>query len=118
MQTFTDTGGNKGLAPGTYYYRVKAFAAGLPDSAYSNVDGVRFALPGQPLTVSHGFESSGDLTANGSAEIFPVPAPVGTFAGQVFIACVVEGGVVLTDFFQQCLQISTTNRTAASMRRW
>src|SRR5207253_3997659 len=67
--SFIDTGGNKGLAPGTYYYRVKAFAAGLPDSAYSKIDSVRFALPGQPLTIAHGFENHADLSANGSAEI-------------------------------------------------
>src|SRR5262249_6252482 len=44
--TFTDTTGpnNQGVAPGTYYYRVRAFATGLPDSAYSNVDSVRYAL--------------------------------------------------------------------------
>src|SRR5262249_17727835 len=35
--TFTDTNpDDKGVVPGTYYYRVKAFAAGLADSAYSN----------------------------------------------------------------------------------
>lgn len=33
--------------------------------------------------------------------------------GQVFVACVIEGGIVLTDFFQYRFQISTTNRTAA-----
>jgi hypothetical protein len=90
--TFTDTNGNKGVVPGTYYYRIKAFATGLPDSAYSNVDSVRFALPGQSLTIAHGFESSGDLTANGSAEIFPVPAPVGTFAGHQDIGQVAAPG--------------------------
>src|SRR5262249_38942966 len=90
--TFTDTNGISGVSPGTYFYRVKAFAAGLPDSAYSNVDSVRFAHPGQPLTISHGFESSGDLTVNGSALIFPVPAPVGTFAGHQDIGRVATAG--------------------------
>jgi len=42
-----------GVPAGTYYYRVKAFATGLPDSAYSNVDSVRFATPGSPLTIDH-----------------------------------------------------------------
>jgi hypothetical protein len=64
--TFTDTTGpdNQGLAPGTYYYRVRAFATGLPDSPYSNVDSVQYAIPGQPLTINH--FSRGDLTTNGS----------------------------------------------------
>jgi hypothetical protein len=66
--TFTDTNGLKGLAAGTYYYRVKAFATGLADSAYSNVDSVHFALPGQTLTIS---PLAGDLTVNGSAKTLP-----------------------------------------------
>jgi hypothetical protein len=68
---FTDTTGpnNQGLADGTYYYRVKAFATGLADSGYSNVDSVRFAAPGTALTIDHsgGFTSHNDLTANGNA---------------------------------------------------
>src|SRR5262249_40901250 len=83
--TFVDTNpdGN-GVPAGTYYYRVKAVATGQPDSAYSNVDSVRFAMPGTPLTVDHsgGFASHGDLTTTGSTAIFPVPAPVGTFLGH------------------------------------
>src|SRR5207248_228263 len=62
--SFIDTNGNKGLPAGSYYYRVKAVANGLPDSPYSNVDSVRFALPGQTLTIAHGFENSSDLTAD------------------------------------------------------
>jgi hypothetical protein len=76
--TFLDTTGpnNQGLADGTYYYRVKAFATGLPDSAYSNVDSVKFVQPGSTLTIDHsgGFNSNNDLTANGSA----------TFVGFVY----------------------------------
>jgi hypothetical protein len=76
--TFTDTSGpnNQGVADGTYYYRVKAFATGLADSAYSNVDSVTFVQPGSTLTIDHsgGFASNGDLTANGSA----------TFVGFVY----------------------------------
>src|SRR5205823_6128557 len=74
------------------FTRVKAVANGLPDSAYSNVDSVRFALPGQTLTIAHGFENSTDLTANGSAEIFPNPAPVGTFSGHQDIGGVATAG--------------------------
>jgi hypothetical protein len=92
--TFTDTTGpnNQGVAPGTYYYRVKAFAAGQADSGYSNVDSVRYALPGTPLTITHGFESHGDITTNGTASIFPNPAPVGTFLGHQDIGGVVAPG--------------------------
>jgi hypothetical protein len=76
--TFLDTTGpnNQGLADGTYYYRVKAFATGLADSAYSNVDSVNFVQPGSTLTIDHstGFTSHNDLTANGSA----------TFTGFVY----------------------------------
>src|SRR5262249_35452116 len=60
--TFTDTNpDDMGVSEGIYYYRVKAFATGLADSAYSNVDSVRFAMPGTPLTVDHsgGFGSHG-----------------------------------------------------------
>jgi hypothetical protein len=71
VTTFIDVNpdGN-GVPAGTYYYRVKAFATGLPDSAYSNVDSVNFAQPGSPLTIDHsaGFTSHGDLTANGNAQ--------------------------------------------------
>jgi hypothetical protein len=69
--TFTDTGpGGQGLADGTYYYRVKAFGTGVADSAYSNVDSVKFVQPGSTLTIDHsgGFTSHGDLTANGNAQ--------------------------------------------------
>src|SRR5262249_39582036 len=94
--TFTDTTGpdNQGVAPGTYYYRVKAFATGLPDSAYSNVDSVRYALPGQPLTIDHsgGFGSHGDLTTSGTTTLFPNPAPVGTFLGHQDIGGVAAPG--------------------------
>jgi hypothetical protein len=94
--TFTDTTGpdNQGVAPGTYYYRVRAFATGLPDSAYSNVDSVRYALPGQPLTIDHsgGFANHSDLTTSGSATIFPTPAPVGTFLGHQDIGGVAAPG--------------------------
>src|SRR5262249_41598400 len=48
--TFVDTNPNgQGVPPGTYYYRVEAFAPGLPDSAFSNIDSVRFAAPGTTL---------------------------------------------------------------------
>src|SRR5262249_1274782 len=90
--TFTDNNPVMGLAPGTYYYRVKAFAAGQPDSGYSNVDSVRYALPGTPLTITHGFATFGDITTNGSANIFPKPAPVGTFLGHQDIDGVVAPG--------------------------
>jgi hypothetical protein len=73
-----------GVANGTYYYRVKAFAAGLADSAYSNVDSVKFLKPGTTLTIDHsaGFASHSDLSTSGSTSIFPNPAPVGTFLGH------------------------------------
>jgi hypothetical protein len=94
--TFTDTTGpnNQGVADGTYYYRVKAFATGLADSAYSNVDSVNFVQPGSTLTVDHsgGFASHGDITTNGSASIFPNPAPVGTFLGHQDIGGVAAPG--------------------------
>jgi hypothetical protein len=93
--TFVDTNPDgKGVPDGIYYYRVKAFATGLPDSAYSNVDSVRFAQPGSPLTVDHsgGFGNAGDLTTSGTATIFPVPAPVGTFAGHQDIGGVAGPG--------------------------
>ncbi len=94
--TFTDTTGPnfQGVVPGTYYYRVKAFATGLTDSAYSNVDSVRYALPGTSLTIDHsgGFGSAGDLTTTGSTTIFPVPAPVGTFLGHQDIGGVAAPG--------------------------
>jgi hypothetical protein len=59
-----------GVPAGTYYYRVKAFATGLTDSAYSNVDSVDFAQPGSTLTIDHsaGFTSHNDLTANGNSQ--------------------------------------------------
>src|SRR5262249_29569049 len=81
--TFVDTNpdGN-GVPEGIFYYRVKAFATGQADSAYSNVDSVRFAMPGSPLTITHGFENHSDLTTTGTATIFPNPAPVGTFLGH------------------------------------
>src|SRR5205807_10533014 len=53
---------------------------------------VRFALPGQTLTTSHGFENDNDLPANGSAEIFPTPAPAGTFSGHQDIGGVAAAG--------------------------
>jgi hypothetical protein len=83
--TFVDTNPDgMGVPNGIYYYRVKAFATGQADSAYSNVDSVRFAQPGSPLTVDHsaGFGSHGDITTSGSTNIFPNPAPVGTFLGH------------------------------------
>src|SRR5207248_5916901 len=58
----------------------------------SNIDSVRFALPGQPLTIAHGFENHADLSANGSAEIFPNPVPVGAFAGHQDIGQVAAPG--------------------------
>jgi hypothetical protein len=94
--TFTDTTGpnNQGVADGTYYYRVKAFATGLADSPYSNLDSVKFVLPGSPLTIDHsgGFASHSDLTTSGSASIFPVDAPVGTFLGHQDIGFVAGPG--------------------------
>jgi hypothetical protein len=99
--TFTDTTGpnNQALAAGIYYYRVKAFATGLPDSAYSNVDSVNFALPGSPLTIDHsaGFASHGDLTLTGTATVFPNPAPVGTFLGHQDIGGVAGPGSATFD---------------------
>jgi hypothetical protein len=83
--TFTDLNPDgTGVPAGTYYYRVKAFATGLPDSAYSNVDSVRFVTPGSPLTVDHsgGFANNGDLTATGAATFTPNATPVGVFAGH------------------------------------
>jgi hypothetical protein len=83
--TFTDINpdGN-GVPAGTYYYRVKAFATGLPDSAYSNVDSVRFVAPGSPLTIDHsaGFANSSDMTASGYATFTPNASPVGIFSGH------------------------------------
>jgi hypothetical protein len=98
--TFTDRGTNgddddhNGLLPGTYYYRVRAFATGLADSAYSNVDSVRFAAPGHALTVDHaaGFASHADLTTSGSANVSPNPTPVGTFLGDQDIGGVAAPG--------------------------
>src|SRR5262249_48114203 len=94
--TFTDTTGpdNQGVVPGIYYYRVKAFATGQPDSTYSNVDSVRFALPGTPLTIDHssGFNSHADITTNGTAAIFPNPTPVGTFLGHQDLGAVAANG--------------------------
>jgi Bacterial lectin/Legume lectin domain/Fibronectin type III domain len=93
--TFVDTNpdGN-GVPAGTYYYRVKAFATGQADSAYSNVDSVRFAQPGSTLTVDHsgGFGNTSDLTTTGSTTIFPNPAPVGTFLGHQDIGGVAAPG--------------------------
>jgi hypothetical protein len=98
--TFTDLNpdGN-GVPAGTYYYRVKAFATGLTDSAYSNVDSVRFAAPGLPLTIDHsgGFASHADLTTGGSAAIFPQPAPTGTFLGHQDIGGVAAPGTATFD---------------------
>src|SRR5207248_253154 len=92
--TFTDINpdGN-GVPAGTYYYRVKAFATRLPDSAYSNVDSVRFVAPGSPLTVDHPtFNSHNDVTINGSARVTPNAAPVGTFAGHQDIGPIAAAG--------------------------
>src|SRR5207237_10222798 len=51
--TFTDLNPDGGGVPdGTYYYRVKAFATGQADSAYSNVDSVKFVQPGLTLTIA------------------------------------------------------------------
>jgi hypothetical protein len=93
--TFVDTNPDgKGVPAGTYYYRVKAVATGQPDSAYSNVDSVRFAQPGSPLTIDHsaGFGTAADLTTTGSTKVFPVPAPVGTFPGHQDIGGVAAPG--------------------------
>jgi hypothetical protein len=93
--TFTDTNpDNQGVPDGTYYYRVKAFATGLADSAYSNVDSVKFVQPGSTLTIDHsaGFASHADLTTSGSASIFPNPAPVGTFLGHQDLGAVAAPG--------------------------
>ena len=85
VTTFVDTNtdGN-GVPDGTYYYRVKAFATGLADSAYSNVDSVHLTAPGTPLTVDHsgGFANSSDMTASGFATFTPNASPVGIFAGH------------------------------------
>jgi hypothetical protein len=98
--TFTDTNpdGN-GVADGTYYYRVKAFATGLADSGYSNVDSIKFVQPGSTLTIDHsgGFASHSDLTTGGSASIFPNPAPVGAFLGHQDIGGVAAPGSVTFD---------------------
>jgi hypothetical protein len=93
--TFTDTDiNNQDNGPNTVYYRVKAFATGLADTPYSNVDSVRYAQPGQPLTINHsaGFASHGDLTTSGSTKISPTPAPVGTFQGHQDIGGVAAPG--------------------------
>jgi hypothetical protein len=98
--TFTDVNldGN-GVPDGTYYYRVKAFAAGLADSPYSNVDSVRFAAPGTSLTIDHsgGFASHSDITTSGSTTIFPEPAPVGAFLGHQDIGGVAASGSATFD---------------------
>src|SRR5262245_45286535 len=93
--TFVDTNPNgQGVPPGTYYYRVEAFAPELPDSAFSNIDSVRFAAPGTTLTIDHsgGFASHGDITTSGSTTIFPEAAPVGTFPGHQDIGNVATHG--------------------------
>ncbi|HZN33958.1 MAG TPA: hypothetical protein VFB80_09075, partial [Pirellulaceae bacterium] len=98
--TFIDTNPDgQGVPAGTYYYRVEAFAPGLPDSAFSNVDSVRFAAPGLPLTIDHseGFASHGDLTTSGSTTIFPQPAPVGTFLGHQDLGGVAAPGTATFD---------------------
>src|SRR5262249_32860805 len=98
--TFTDVNTDgMGVPDGRYYYRVKAFAAGLPDSAYSNVDRVRLIPPGSTLPTDHsgGFASHGDLTTTGSATIFPNPAPVGTFLGHQDIGGVAASGSATFD---------------------
>jgi hypothetical protein len=83
-----------GGQPIRLYYRVRAFATGLADSAYSNVDSVLFSSPGQPLVIDHsgGFANHGDLTTGGSAAVFPVPAPVGTFLGHQDVGGVAAPG--------------------------
>jgi hypothetical protein len=55
------------LGAGTYYYKVRAFNANGA-SSFTNVDSVITATPGATATVNHsaGFNSNGDLTANGS----------------------------------------------------
>jgi hypothetical protein len=93
--TFVDTDpAGLGVPAGTYYYRVKAFATGQPDSAYSNVDSIRFAMPGTPQTIDHsgGFGTARDLTTTGSTSVFPIPAPVGTFPGHQDIGGVAAPG--------------------------
>jgi hypothetical protein len=98
--TFTDINPDgMGVPAGTYYYRVKAFATGLADSAYSNVDSVHFAQPSTPLTIDHsgGFGSHADLTTTGNANIIPNPAPVGTFLGHQDLGGVAAPGSATFD---------------------
>jgi hypothetical protein len=109
---FTDTNPDgMGVVPGIYYYRVKAFATGLADSAYSNVDSARFALPGTALTIDHsgGFASHGDITTNGTASIFPNPAPVGTFLGHQDLGGVVAPGGATFDASSGTYGVTTSS---------
>ena len=79
---------------GTYYYRVRAFNS-HGNSAYTNVDSVKFGVPGSIVTVDHsaGFTSHGDLVANGNAAFFPNADAVGTsFLGHMDIGGVAAKG--------------------------
>jgi hypothetical protein len=109
---FTDTNPNgKGVPNGTYYYRVKAFATGLPDSAYSNVDSVSFVQPGSTQTIdfSGGFATFGALTTSGSGAIFPHPAPVGTFSGHQDIGGVAAPGTATFDSSSGTYTVKTSS---------
>jgi hypothetical protein len=85
------------VTPGTVYYRVRAFSAS-GNSAYSNVDSVRFGHPGDTVTIDHsaGFSSHADLTANGNL----------TFTGTV--ARLTDGGA------NEASSLFTTTRVGVS----
>jgi hypothetical protein len=91
--TFVD----RGLARGTYYYRVKSFNA-IGTSQISNIDSVLVTGEEQRVMIDHsaGFASHTDLTQNG-ATFSPDRIPVGTFLAHQDIGNVGQPGSATFD---------------------